>query len=160
MIVNKIDFLYALQYALISRPNQHWLKIRIRHAVMVENIQQGNDCFDLRTHLLEASCFQFRWKWVVTFPKSTRYSFLKRMILIFLNKILRTPDLSRVVERSEVSVIPSTLEFQLEDTVRLFGTILLFNPIHFPKSDPFWRTLENKFLCAKLHLLWPKTYGP
>ena len=60
MIVNKIDFLYALQYALISRPNQHWLKIRIRHAVMVENIQQGNDCFDLRTHLLEASCFQFR----------------------------------------------------------------------------------------------------
>ena len=29
-----------------------------------------------------------------------------------------------------------TLVFQLEDTVRLFGTLLLLDPIHFPKSEP------------------------
>ena len=29
-----------------------------------------------------------------------------------------------------------TLLFQLEDTVRLFGTLLLLDPIHFPKSEP------------------------
>ena len=31
---------------------------------------------------------------------------------------------------------PRTLVFQLEDTVRLFGTLLLLDPIHFPKSEP------------------------
>ena len=30
----------------------------------------------------------------------------------------------------------ATLVFQLEDTVRLFGTLLLLDPIHFPKSEP------------------------
>ena len=30
----------------------------------------------------------------------------------------------------------TTLVFQLEDTVRLFGTLLLLDPIHFPKSEP------------------------
>ena len=29
-----------------------------------------------------------------------------------------------------------TLVFQLEDTVRLFGTLLLLDPIYFPKSEP------------------------
>ena len=29
-----------------------------------------------------------------------------------------------------------TLVFQLEDTVRIFGTLLLLDPIHFPKSEP------------------------
>ena len=29
-----------------------------------------------------------------------------------------------------------TLVFQLEDTVCLFGTLLLLDPIHFPKSEP------------------------
>ena len=29
-----------------------------------------------------------------------------------------------------------TLVFQLEDTVRLFGTLLLLDTIHFPKSEP------------------------
>ena len=29
-----------------------------------------------------------------------------------------------------------TLVFQLEDTVRLFGTLLLLDPIQFPKSEP------------------------
>ena len=29
-----------------------------------------------------------------------------------------------------------TLVFQLEDTVRLFGTLFLLDPIHFPKSEP------------------------
>ena len=34
------------------------------------------------------------------------------------------------------STTPITLVFQLEDTVRLFGTLLLLDPIHFPKSEP------------------------
>ena len=29
-----------------------------------------------------------------------------------------------------------TLVFQIEDTVRLFGSLLLLDPIHFPKSEP------------------------
>ena len=29
-----------------------------------------------------------------------------------------------------------TLVFQLEDTVRLFGPLLLLDPIQFPKSEP------------------------
>ena len=33
-------------------------------------------------------------------------------------------------------VLPSTLVFQLEDTVCLFGTLLLLDPIHFPKGEP------------------------
>ena len=30
----------------------------------------------------------------------------------------------------------TTLVFQLDDTVRLFGTLLLLDPIHFSKSEP------------------------
>ena len=30
-----------------------------------------------------------------------------------------------------------TLVFQLEDTVCLFGTLPLLDPIHFPKSEPY-----------------------
>ena len=30
----------------------------------------------------------------------------------------------------------ATLAFQLEDTVPLFSTLLLLDPIHFPKSEP------------------------
>ena len=32
---------------------------------------------------------------------------------------------------------PSKLVFQFEDTVRLFGTSLLYEPMHFPKSKPY-----------------------
>ena len=36
----------------------------------------------------------------------------------------------------EILRIISTLVFQLEDTVCLFGTLLLLDPINFPKSEP------------------------
>ena len=35
-----------------------------------------------------------------------------------------------------ISINTYTLVFQLEDTVCLFGTLLLLDPIHFPKSEP------------------------
>ena len=34
------------------------------------------------------------------------------------------------------NIFSVTLVFQLKDTVRLFGTLLLLDPIHFPKSEP------------------------
>ena len=42
----------------------------------------------------------------------------------------------------------STLVFQLEDTVHLFGTLLFLDPIHFPKSEIklIKRSLRFKFL--------------
>ena len=40
------------------------------------------------------------------------------------------------LQGSVISQNEPTLVFQLEDTVRLFGTLLLFNPINFPQSEP------------------------
>ena len=51
--------------------------------------------------------------------------------------------------------------FQLENTVRLFGTLLLLDPIHFPKAVPYnlisvsnWSTFRYKFVWIDLHLLY------
>ena len=63
------------------------------------------------------------------------------------------------VKRREV-----TLVFQLEDTIRLFGTLLLLDAIHFPKSDPciiFGSVCQigallgtSLYACINQHLLY------
>ena len=56
-----------------------------------------------------------------------------------------------------------TLLFYLKDTVRLLGTLLLLDPIDFPKGEPcliigsvlsIWSTFRYKFVCINLHLLY------
>ena len=54
-----------------------------------------------------------------------------------------------------------TFMFQLEDMVRLFGTLFLLDAIDFPKSEPCliigsvlsnWSTFRHKSVCINLHL--------
>ena len=48
--------------------------------------------------------------------------------------------------------VTHTLVFHIEDMVRLFGTILLLDPIHFPKSEPCpkeWSTSRTAYTISE-----------
>ena len=44
-------------------------------------------------------------------------------------------QITGITKNAELFLFSHTLVFQLEDTVCLFGTLLLLDPIHFPKSE-------------------------